>query len=225
MKQYVLIEKYRSKKCTKCSEVFPATLDFFHKDKFQPLGLKYDCKICVTERSKQYYGNHKKERNEYDKIYRENNRETDLDRKKEWYYQNKNDVNKLSVKNRKTKRKKDVFYKMTVNIRNLISNSLRRENISKKNKTFEILGCTFEEFKIHIENKFESWMNWDNYGKYNGEYNSTWNYDHIIPISSALNEGDLIRLNHYTNFQPLCSKINQDIKGEKIDFKLEFQDN
>jgi hypothetical protein len=40
--------------------------------------------------------------------------------------------------------------------------------------------------------------------------------DHIIPISSVNSENDVIRLNHYTNLQPLCSKVNRDIKIDKF---------
>jgi hypothetical protein len=75
-----------------------------------------------------------------------------------------------------------------------------------------ILGCTFLEFKIYIESKFESWMTWNNHGKYNGTLNFGWDLDHIIPISKALTKEDLLKLNHFSNFQPLCSKINRDIK-------------
>lgn len=32
----------------------------------------------------------------------------------------------------------------------------------------------------------------------------------IIPLSSVNTEDGLIKLNHYTNLQPLCSKINRD---------------
>lgn len=79
-------------------------------------------------------------------------------------------------------------------------------------KTVEILGCSFEEFKEHLESKFETWMSWENYGKYNGELNYGWDIDHIIPLCSAKKEVDVINLNHYTNLQPLCSKINRDLK-------------
>jgi len=55
-------------------------------------------------------------------------------------------------------------------------------------------------------------MNWDNYGKYNGEYCYGWDIDHLIPINSATDNLSLIKLNHHSNLQPLCSKINRDVK-------------
>ena len=57
-------------------------------------------------------------------------------------------------------------------------------------------------------------MTWENRGLYNGEFNYGWDIDHIIPLSSAETEEDIIKLNHYTNLQPLCSKINRDIKKD-----------
>lgn len=59
-------------------------------------------------------------------------------------------------------------------------------------------------------------MSWDNYGKYNGEFNFGWDFDHIIPVSSAKTIEEVYKLNHYTNFQPLCSKINRDIKRDNM---------
>ena len=59
-------------------------------------------------------------------------------------------------------------------------------------------------------------MNWNNYGIYNGEENYGWDLDHIIPLSSGKCEEDVIRLNHYTNIQPLCSYINRNVKRDKI---------
>lgn len=68
-------------------------------------------------------------------------------------------------------------------------------------------------------------MTWDNYGLYNGKFEFGWDFDHIIPLDSAITEGDVIKLNHYTNFQPLCSYVNRHIKRNKLDFKSEFQEN
>lgn len=50
------------------------------------------------------------------------------------------------------------------------------------------------------------------------------NYDHIIPMSCAKTEEDVIRLNHYTNLQPLCSHINRNIKKAKVEKKVTFLD-
>mgnify|MGYP000907082163 FL=1 len=77
-------------------------------------------------------------------------------------------------------------------------------------------GCTFEEFKLYMESKFEPWMNWDNHGLYNGELNYGWDIDHIIPISSATSQQEILKLNHYTNLQPLCSYTNRYIKKDKL---------
>lgn len=40
--------------------------------------------------------------------------------------------------------------------------------------------------------------------------------DHIIPISLAKNENELIKLFHYQNLQPLDSFINRYVKKDKI---------
>jgi hypothetical protein len=55
-------------------------------------------------------------------------------------------------------------------------------------------------------------MTWDNYGEVCGnspEYNCSWDLDHIIPISCAKTEEEVYLLNHWSNFQPLCSKVNR----------------
>jgi hypothetical protein len=62
--------------------------------------------------------------------------------------------------------------------------------------------------KQHLENQFQSGMNWKTYGKYG------WHIDHIIPLSSAKTEKELYKLCHYTNLQPLWAKDNL-IKGNR----------
>jgi hypothetical protein len=62
-------------------------------------------------------------------------------------------------------------------------------------------------------------MNWNNHGNpIDGIYtiNKTWDIDHIIPLSSAKTEEDIIKLNHYTNLKPLCTYYNRFIKKDKI---------
>jgi hypothetical protein len=50
-----------------------------------------------------------------------------------------------------------------------------------------------------------------------GDLKYGWDIDHIIPISKASTKADVLKLNHFSNFQPLCSKINRDIKRDKLD--------
>lgn len=78
---------------------------------------------------------------------------------------------------------------------------------SKKSLTHEILGCSYSEFKTHIESQFIDGMSWDN--------RSEWHIDHKIPVSSAKTEEELIALNHYSNLQPLWALDNMK-KGAKM---------
>jgi hypothetical protein len=62
-------------------------------------------------------------------------------------------------------------------------------------------------------------MTWDNYGNPKDgvlEPKKSWDFDHIIPVSSATSEDEILKLNHYTNLQPLCSYNNRIIKKNKI---------
>ena len=60
----------------------------------------------------------------------------------------------------KKRKEKDNLYKLTCNIRTLIGMSIKGKGYTKKSKTSEYLGCTFNEFKIYIEKKFIENMTW-----------------------------------------------------------------
>lgn len=92
-------------------------------------------------------------------------------------------------------------------IRSLIRRTMAKRNYTKNSSTYSILGCTYEEFMLHIEGLFIEGMSWDN--------RAHWHIDHIIPCVSANNEDELLKLNHYTNLRPLWAKENMK-KGSKI---------
>jgi hypothetical protein len=115
---------------------------------------------------------------------------------KEYYQKNKININNK----RKLRLKNNHLHRLKSNIRNLIRNSVISTGYSKKTKTFVYLDCSFEEFRIHLEKQFKYGMNWENYGK--------WHLDHIYPVSLAESEEEIIKLNHYTNFQPLWALDN-----------------
>jgi hypothetical protein len=175
----------------------------------------------LSEKQKIYYVENKKDILEYQIKYNSENKNKILERKKEYYQDNKDKSKKYRLENRekrnlsiKKRKESDSLFKLKENIRTSIYVSFSRSGYTKKSRTHEILGCSFEDFKNHLESKFESWMTWNNYGLYNGELDFGWDIDHITPTSSAITEEELIRLNHYTNLQPLCSKVNRDIKRD-----------
>jgi hypothetical protein len=174
--------------------------------------IYYSDKTIKQQKNSLYYEKNKEKVKEKSKSYYSNNCDKKIAYQKEYQQNNKTKRNKYLVE----RRQNDEMFRLITNVRNLILNSFYELGYSKNSKTSEILGCTFDDFKSHLENKFEDWMNWENRGLYNGETNFGWDIDHIIPLSQAKNKEDLIRLNHYTNLQPLCSKTNRDIKKNKI---------
>jgi|688.fasta_scaffold201720_5 hypothetical protein len=217
-----------NKVCSKCGEEKPK--DEFRKNKNTKNGLRTECKVCSTIMNKNYYQNNKEKIKKTNKNWLDNNQakmkicsynwsKINYMKKristKKWSDNNKPKVRFNHNKYTKERMLIDPVFKLKCYLRTSINHVLRKNGYSKKTRTHNILGCSYEEFKTHLESKFESWMTWDNYGLYNGELNYGWDIDHIIPLSSGKTEDDLINLNHYTNLQPLCSKINRDIKKNK----------
>tara|TARA_Y100000389_G_C17371096_1_gene469074 strand:+ start:237 stop:908 length:672 start_codon:yes stop_codon:yes gene_type:complete len=219
-----------TKVCSKCG--VEKSLDDYHRDKTHKDGRRTICKVCrsgTSKYSKEHYEKNKEKINKRKKEYYEKNKEVILEKAKEYYKENKEEVNKRTKKyyrenkdninrvvaNRAKERyQTEVTYRLKNIIRKSINQSLRGIGYTKKSRTHEILGCSFEEFKKHLESQWEDWMNWDNHGMCNGEECYGWDIDHIIPISEAETEEDVIRLNHYTNLQPLCSHVNRNIKRD-----------
>jgi hypothetical protein len=127
-----------------------------------------------------------------------------------YYNENKEKMIKQMVTNNKKRLKTDAIFKFKCNVRCLIKGSFKRgtNQFLKTAKTETILGCTIEEFRLHIQKQFKDGMTLENHG-ING-----WHLDHIIPLASATTEEEIIKLNYYTNFQPLWAKDNLS-KGSK----------
>ena len=188
---------------------------------------KYSTSDKGREKKRQYRSENAEYFLERSKKYREENREKIQNQIKEWRKENPNkfkEYNKTYVQNNPTKRKESLKkYKDKVDSDPVLSFSKRvRRNISmafdsgvKPMKTEQILGCTMDEFRKYISTKFWDGMNFDNHGR--GE--NKWHLDHVTPISLAKTEEEVIRLNHYTNFQPLWEKDNLE-KSNKLDYQL-----
>jgi len=207
-----------TKKCGKCGELKP--YGFFQKRKSSKDGYYNYCKKCMELYHKKHRESNKDKINERSRKWREENKEKTKQYYKEYSQENVEKIKEYRKEYRKTyktrrnlhnkyRRKTDYIFKFTENIRSLILGSFKRgKNKFKKNaRTETILGCTVEEFRLHIEKQFTEGMTFENHGK--------WHLDHIIPIASANTEEEIIKLNHYTNFQPLWA-IDNFKKGSKL---------
>ena len=78
------------------------------------------------------------------------------------------------------------------------------KNGQKTGSAVQDLGCTLNEFIIHIEEQFEKEMNWNNWG------NGGWHLDHIAPLASfdLTERTQFLVAAHYTNYQPLWAADN-----------------
>jgi len=202
------------KTCTKCK--ITKTTDNFYESSIAVDGFAPNCKEC---KSKHYYDNSARiaVRNKefYDLNYPE------IRRRRQFL--DSQDEQKQKIK---LERALEIEFKKHITsikrkVKNLIGSSFKRAlngQYIKSVRTEQILGCTPLYFKHHIESQFLNWMSWENHGNecIPLEYNCSWDLDHIIPISQAMTEEDIVKLNHWSNIQPLCSKINRHDKKEKV---------
>jgi len=150
-------------------------------------------------------------------------RKMKLNYKKKWEDKLKPIIKEIEFELEKEKCEIRGIYKAKKDVRHTVGRFFISKNSSKKklkkiNKTEKILGCSFEEFKLYLTSKFEPWMNWNNHGCYTGNKYETWQLDHIVPLTLAKSFEDIIKLNHYTNFQPLDSYINVKEKRDKLNW-------
>ena len=117
---------------------------------------------------------------------------------------------KLRKEKRKERLQTDSMYKLKIRLRKSIRESFRRRGKRKDGyRTHSILGAEIHVVYEHFESLFVDGMSWENMGK--------WHIDHIIPLSTAITEEDVIRLCHYTNLQPLWAEDNLK-KSNKLDW-------
>lgn len=195
------------KKCSKCKELKDFT--FFNKGKSYKDGYRPSCKQCdkssidKSRRKKykrRYYLENKEKLNKMSRNYYNENKESiklyHICYSKKYYQENKDRINKRNANRRKT----DYMYMLRRDLSTYTSRAFRNKGYSKNGRIKEILGADYQTIKSHIENQFTKDMNWDN--------RSEWHIDHIIPLSSANTEEELIKLCHYTNLQPLWAEDN-----------------
>ncbi|HED05274.1 MAG TPA: hypothetical protein ENI61_01160 [Ignavibacteria bacterium] len=157
--------------------------------------------------TKKYNEEHKEKQKAYIQQYYLENKKRKLALAKIWKKQNKDYINKQ----KKLRLQTDVNFRILNNLRRRLHAALKGQN--KSARTLELLGCTIEELKVHLESKFTENMNWQNYGL------DGWVVDHRIPCASY----DMIDPEqqkvcfNYSNLQPLMVEDNL-AKGSKLNW-------
>lgn len=186
-----------TKICSKCGE--DKLICEFSYSSRNKNGLRGECKEC----QKKYYliNSEKLKKRRVDRYHEDTEKEQT--RIKQYYRKNKEDIiNKLKVKKRE-----NVTLRVISNLRSRIVQFMKSKKIHKDNKTLDLVGCSVEFLREHLERQFKDGMSWDNYG--------SWHIDHIVPLSSAHSTDDVNKLCHYTNLQPLWAYENLS-KGGKV---------
>ena len=194
-----------TKVCNECG--LEKSLSEFYKRTDTPTGYRNNCKECKLKNNHTWLKENKEKVSSISKIWRKKNKETIRERIKEWEIKNYRKLRDRKNKRAKERRKEDPIFNLKNKVRCRLRKYLMILNITKKNKTFEIVGCTPEFLKEHLETQFINGMSWDN--------RSEWHIDHIIPLSSAKTEEELYKLCHYSNLQPLWAGDNLS-KGTKV---------
>ena len=187
-----------SKKCSKCNKI--KNKNNFYKRKKSLDGLAYICKSCSYAYSKKYDEQNKDRRNQYYEL----NKESILKKQKQHRSREKvkSNINQYCKQRRRT----DLNIRLKDNISSRIRKAINRG--SKNTSSINLIGCSIEKLKTHLEKQFTDGMSWDNYGE--------WHIDHIKPCCSfdLSKESEQKQCFHYSNMQPLWALDNLKKSGK-----------
>ena len=163
-----------------------------------------------SEEVKKNVKNWQKANPEYQKNWREANPKKVKERTKKWQKVNPEKIKESHKKwreanpeydnqYRQNRRAIDPSFKLKCNVRNSIRTSLRKQGYTKNSKTYEILGIKYKKFYEWLNNKASNGLNLNT---------DDIQLDHVVPVSLAQTEKEILVLNHYSNYQLLSSKNN-----------------
>jgi len=105
----------------------------------------------------------------------------------------------------------DPAYRIKTRAKAAVVGGFSRRGWTKRSRTHELLGCSFEEFLSHLVSLAYGGMTVEDILSDRVEL------DHVVPISSAATVEDVERLSHFSNFQPLWKNDNRE-KRDRTDW-------
>ena len=165
-----------------------------------------------------------------DKVYRKNNYDKVLGWKRDWRSNNLEHNNQQMRANyirykesgRLAELRQDPIFKLKRWSRMNLLRAFDYSQTTKDAPTVKYLGCSNDDFKKHIESKFQKGMNWLNRGRTYMLGERGWHLDHILPLNLLKEDSSqemLSKLNHYTNMQPLWEEDNLE-KSDSLDWEM-----
>lgn len=197
-------ERSASGNCTECKRAFDV----------RTYRENSEHRAKAIERSRIHYENNKEHHLARCQQRREQNKERIKERQRAWYQANRvailatrklqRDDEKRSkeMASRKERIKRDPVFAMACRLRTQIATALSvfdKTGVSRASSA-KIIGCSFAEFKQHIERQFNGGMCWENRGR--------WHIDHIVPLASAKTEDEVLALFDFTNLRPMWASAN-----------------
>tara|TARA_R110000824_G_scaffold8412_2_gene38111 strand:- start:130 stop:657 length:528 start_codon:yes stop_codon:yes gene_type:complete len=130
---------------------------------------------------KTHYEANKEKIAAYQKEYRETNKEGIAARKKAYRARPEAKVKRRERENKRNAESpaRRIHNSVSVQIRDALGKGGKNGR-----RTFEILGYTLQDLMKHLEAQFEPWMTWENHGTPHLNGCTSWQIDHIIPVSS-----------------------------------------
>ena len=211
-----------TKRCPKCGET--KNIDCFNKCSSTKDGHKCHCRECQKAAYREYKQTHpdvgrKWRQDNAEKLtayfhqYHKANAEKKAAYDRDYYAANKSKIAQQKKIYRqenadkicewhKANYKENENYRLGMRLRIRMWFALK--GITKGLSTIELLGCSIDELRQHLEGQFIDGMSWDNYGYYG------WHIDHVRPCALF----DLTDMKqqkqcfHYTNLQPLWANDN-----------------
>jgi hypothetical protein len=197
---------------TPCRACYKAWRDDYRKCNRQKILEEKRCyrekyKHTIREQRRKFYSN-------------EENRAAKQQHDRQYALANKDKIKKYKLKWEADKRKHDVNFRLRKSISHSIRQALKSRNLSKnKTSITKLLPYSILELRSHLESKFESWMNWDNWGTYNlktwddnDSSTWTWQIDHIVAQSkftfASISDVQLKQCWALDNLRPLSAKNN-----------------
>lgn len=197
----------------------------------------------ISQKHKKYYLNNNNRLKQYQVNYRDNNPDKVKESQKKTYEKRKNNpiylkrkkeyrleniekekeyMKKYAMEHKEERKKYETqkiqsnpVYALKVRVRKAIYDSFKRKKYRKGIKSEKLLGCDIDFFIKHLLNTY--------YEMYGHQWNGTDSVqiDHIIPLSTAETEEDVIKLCHYSNLQLLEAKDNRD-KSNKLNWTVKL---